>query len=791
MKYPLSLAALSLSLILTGCGGGSGSDDPQPQPQNKPPVAKITLDQTHIDVAQTIVISAQQSSDPEQDNLTFAWQVTDPQGNAVTLDNLSGQTLSFTPMHPGTYNISLKVTDSKGNAHQTQVTLQAGELTPAMLNISADNVAVVAQSTALYAAFSQFNDIGVEQPTFSWQILDKPAASQVQLGNQQGIRTRFIPDSAGQYVLQLTATTSKRTLTAQHAIWADNPDSAKPVADIHADFTQTWPNKGIRLTAYSKEDNDVLWSVSQAPAGSEVELSTPTSLETNFFADLPGQYEIALLLNNGTQQNTITTTLEVLEDQQNRRPVASINNVVNMFEPYRPGTGITLHGEGKDRDNDSLSYQWHLLQKPDASQAALTNAKTKTALINFDAEGDYLVSLTVSDGQLTSAPVFFTMPVQANHAPLASIQGQSRINLGQPLTLDASGSFDSESDTLSYQWSVKKAPKDATPSLTDASNVKSQFSTQTPGEYLIELLVKDGHQDSYHAMHWVKVENGHAPQARIDVENGKLMTLGNSITLDASGSQDQDNDPLTYQWHLNSGPSEQTSQFGDMRSARLNFTPEKVGHYDLQVTVSDGVNQDIEAVRIEVVDSQNVYHFSGRALDYLGNPIYPLTVIGGRKGYQARANEQGQFDLVVVKSEQESWPLKLTFSQLLGGNVLNFMNLPEPQGNSQDLGIVRLARPQALAITAEFCDGFPLAGTSLFIVNDGEQPQQLDFRFYGTVSVSKAVPHIVRNVPAPSKLKFNLSQDINIELAEGGVSFDVPVLEPGQSLQKTVRICHK
>ncbi|WP_102798089.1 PKD domain-containing protein [Bowmanella denitrificans] len=790
MKYPLSLAALSLSLILTGCGGGSGSDDPQPQPQNKPPVAKITLDQTHIDVAQTIVISAQQSSDPEQDNLTFAWQVTDPQGNAVTLDNPSGQTLSFTPMHPGTYNISLKVTDSKGNAHQTQVTLQAGELTPAMLNISADNVAVVAQSTALYAAFSQFDDIGVEQPTFSWQILDKPAASQVQLGNQQGIRTRFIPDSAGQYVLELTATTSKRTLTAQHAIWADNPDSAKPVAEIHADFVQTWPNKGIRLTAYGKEGNGVLWSVSQAPAGSEVELSTPTSLESNFFADLPGQYEIALLLNNGTQQNTITTTLEVLEDQQNRKPVASINNVVNMFEPYRPGTGITLHGEGKDRDNDSLSYQWHLLQKPDASQAALTNAKTKTALINFDAEGDYLVSLTVSDGQLTSAPVFFTMPVQANHAPLASIQGQSRINLGQPLTLDASGSFDSESDTLSYQWSVKKAPQDATPSLTDASKVKSQFSTQTPGEYLIELLVNDGHQDSYHAMHWVKVEEGHAPQARIDVENGKLMTLGNSITLDASGSQDQDNDPLTYQWRLNSGPSEQTSQFGDMRSARLNFTPEKVGHYDLQVTVSDGVNQDIEAVRIEVVDSQNVYHFSGKALDYLGNPIYPLTVIGGRKGYQARANEQGQFDLVVVKSEQESWPLKLTFSQWFGGNTINYMDLEEPQSNNQELGEIKLARPQTLTLTAEFCEGFKLAGSAIYIKQDGAQPQELEFNFYGALTLTRTNPTVTRKLPAPARFMLYHRDAITLELADGSNQFDFPLQEDGQAMTKVVKICH-
>ena len=67
-------------------------------------------------------------------------------------------------------------------------------------------------------------------------------------------------------------------------------------------------------------------------------------------------------------------------------------------------TRVQLDGSSSsDANADALTYRWTLAQKPPLSQASLQNATSATPSFVADVAGDYVMSLTVSDGVLTDS----------------------------------------------------------------------------------------------------------------------------------------------------------------------------------------------------------------------------------------------------------------------------------------------------------------------------------------------------------------------------------------------------
>ncbi|MFV8783398.1 S8 family serine peptidase [Microbulbifer sp. SA54] len=72
---------------------------------------------------------------------------------------------------------------------------------------------------------------------------------------------------------------------------------------------------------------------------------------------------------------------------------------------------------------------------------------------------------------------------------------------------------------------------------------------------------------------------------------------GTTIKLDASGSSDKHNDPLTFSWSQTDGPSVSLT---DADKAIANFTPSEAGEYSFEVTVSDGQLSSSKIVKVTV-----------------------------------------------------------------------------------------------------------------------------------------------------------------------------------------------
>ena len=111
----LSLITLLL-LLIAGAGAGSGywflvleADEDEPEQENRAPQATITTSPAdgQVRVDETVSFQGHQSSDPDGDPLTYAWDFGDDNSS-------SGLTVSHAYDTEGAYTVRLTVTDPAG-----------------------------------------------------------------------------------------------------------------------------------------------------------------------------------------------------------------------------------------------------------------------------------------------------------------------------------------------------------------------------------------------------------------------------------------------------------------------------------------------------------------------------------------------------------------------------------------------------------------------------------------------------------------------------------------------------
>ena len=175
---------------------------------------------------------------------------------------------------------------------------------------------------------------------------------------------------------------------------------------------------------------------------------------------------------------------------------------------------------------------------------------------------------------ITYYPEFGTKPV-------ASSGLEQTVLVGDVVTLDGSESYDLDGDELSYHWTAPAGIE-----LSDSTSVKPRFSTETPGEYRITLVVNDGRRDSQPDEVLIKVRENTAPVA--DAGTDQTVMVGDVVTLDGSKSNDPNpSDVISYSWSAPAGIS-----LSDATTARPRFTAPGKGPYLLTLTVKDGSLSD-------------------------------------------------------------------------------------------------------------------------------------------------------------------------------------------------------
>ena len=231
------------------------------------------------------------------------------------------------------------------------------------------------------------------------------------------------------------------------------------------------------------------WTLSSVPAGGSATLAGATTVRPTFTADVPGTYVFTLVVSDG-QLDSAPAAVVITAGAANVAPVADAGDARNVVT----GTAVTLDGSrSTDANGDALTYAWTLNSRPAGSSATLAGAATVRPTFTADVAGSYVFTLTVSDGEMGSAPAIVVVTAAvANVAPVADAGDARNVVTGTAVTLDGSRSTDANGDALAYAWTLVSKPDGSAAALSGATTVSPTFTADLDGAYVAQLVVRDG-----------------------------------------------------------------------------------------------------------------------------------------------------------------------------------------------------------------------------------------------------------------------------------------------------------
>ncbi|MGE0460393.1 MAG: Calx-beta domain-containing protein [Vicinamibacterales bacterium] len=267
---------------------------------------------------------------------------------------------------------------------------------------------------------------------------------------------------------------------------------------------------------------------------------------------------------------------------------------------------VVLDGSGSsDPDGDPLTYRWSVDLRPTGSVAELSDPSAVRPDFIVDVPGRYVLSLVVSDGTTSSGPDSVEVTTE-NTPPVADAGDDRTVPIGALAQLDGSGSSDADGDALAFAWAIAGRPAASQATLDDAAAVRPTLLIDAPGIYLLQLVVHDGHVSSAPDTVVLRTDNS-LPLANAGPD--QTVQVGQSVTLDGSGSTDADGDPLTWAWSLVASPPGSLAVLQDATAVAPSFVADLPGTYVAQLIVNDGsADSAPDTVTISTTNSAPVAH---------------------------------------------------------------------------------------------------------------------------------------------------------------------------------------
>jgi hypothetical protein len=117
---------------------------------------------------------------------------------------------------------------------------------------------------------------------------------------------------------------------------------------------------------------------------------------------------------------------------------------------------------------------------------------------------------------------------EANQPPLAIAGSDRTVNIGDVVTLDGTASSDADGDTIEYDWTMISIPTGSAAVILDETLSQPSFTADTAGEYIVELIVNDGTEDS--VADEVTITAGFAPPSGYVLVNFRIDDTSSPIT---------------------------------------------------------------------------------------------------------------------------------------------------------------------------------------------------------------------------------------------------------------------
>ena len=253
-----------------------------------------------------------------------------------------------------------------------------------------------------------------------------------------------------------------------------------------------------------------------------------------------------------------------------------------------------------------LAYTWSFRQVPidstlDDAAFGVTNSTPQGEFATFvpDVVGDFVVTLTVTDGVTTSAEDIVVVTSYLDNLPPVADAGDDVYGMEDTLLCaDGSASYDPEGAALDFTWTVASAPTGSTIDSTDVYEGNTSGACivpDLPGSYVLGLVVSDGaaySEPDYMTVH-ASGDEDTPPVADAGASTTLPPCTESTFELNGFGSYDPQGSDLTYMWSLLSAPDGSTAtdaSFDDATKPNPMFTWDVSGDYSFTLQVSDGTN---------------------------------------------------------------------------------------------------------------------------------------------------------------------------------------------------------
>ncbi|WP_435626687.1 PKD domain-containing protein [Candidatus Ferrigenium straubiae] len=282
-------------------------------------------------------------------------------------------------------------------------------------------------------------------------------------------------------------------------------------------------------------------------------VSVPMTVAGAITSTLQVRNSVGMLATGTPPTRSVTVT-----GAANQPPVATINAPAANVTVAQGGT-VNFQGSGTDPDNNlPLTYNWNF------GGGAPNSTAQNPGAVTFNTAGTFTVSFTVTDSLgLSSTAITRTVTVTspANQPPVATITApaaNATVAQGGTVTFQGSGTDPNNNLPLTYNWNFGGGAPNST-----AQN-PGAVTFNTAGTFTVSFTVTDSLGLSSAAVTRTVTVTPPANQPPVATINAPAANVtvaqGGTVNFQGSGTDPNNNLPLTYNWNFGGGAPNSTQQ---------------------------------------------------------------------------------------------------------------------------------------------------------------------------------------------------------------------------------------